>query len=51
MTTTILDLHSHAGADGERPCYTCPDCGVTYDAAPGEPPPECDCHEDTQEEV
>lgn len=40
---TILETGSHAGAEGERPVYICPACGVVYDAAPGEEAPECDC--------
>jgi rubredoxin len=49
MVTTILDPHSHAGADGERPCYMCPECGVVYDAAPGDPAPQCDCADNSSE--
>lgn len=45
-TTTTIDTGSRAGALGERPVYICPECGTTYDAAPGEPAPECDCDED-----
>lgn len=44
--TTKLDRNSQSGAMGERPCYVCPRCGVTYDAAIGDPAPECDCDED-----
>lgn len=44
---TTLDPHSHAGAGAERLVYTCPACGVAYDAAPGEAAPECECDEAT----
>ena len=43
MTTCTLDPYSVGGAGGDRPVYSCPECGVTYDAAPGDPAPECDC--------
>lgn len=49
MATTIRDERSSAGAEGERWVYTCPVCGVAYDAAPGGPAPECDCDEEPQD--
>lgn len=41
----VRDEGSWAGSHGERPVYSCPECGVTYDAAPGEDAPTCDCQE------